>query len=122
MSAWMHVAGWVLVHFVWQGAVVAMAAALVLRLCRRQTASVRYVIACGAMIVMLLGVVTTAVFVEAPAANAEATRAPVRTTADGRVDVFLPIQINEAPSLRLCRTYSVSRCCFHGLSRPGYSA
>jgi bla regulator protein BlaR1 len=55
MIAWMHVAGWVLVHFVWQGAVVAMAAALVLHLCRRQTASVRYLIACSAIIVMLLG-------------------------------------------------------------------
>ena len=26
MNAWMHVAGWVLVHFVWQGAVVALVA------------------------------------------------------------------------------------------------
>ena len=53
MSAWTYVAGWVLVHFVWQGAVVALAAALTLRLCRRQAASVRYVIACGAMLTML---------------------------------------------------------------------
>ena len=98
MNAWMYVAGWVLVHFVWQGAVVATAAALVLHLCRRQTASVRYLIACGAMTVMLFGVVTTAALVKAPAANVEATRASVRTTADGRVDVFLPIQINEGPS------------------------
>src|SRR5688572_14575764 len=99
MNAWMHVAGWVLVHFVWEGAVVAIVAALILHLCRRQTASTRYLIACGAMIAMLFAVVMTAALVEAPAANLTATRASVRTTADGRVGVFLPIQINEAPSL-----------------------
>ena len=98
MNAWMYVAGWVLVHFVWQGAVVAIAAALILRLCRRQAASLRYLIACGAMGVMLLGVIATAALVEAPHANVQAARASARTTADGRVDVFLPIQINEAPS------------------------
>ena len=37
MNAWMHVAGWVLVHFVWQGAVIALVAALVLHLCRHQS-------------------------------------------------------------------------------------
>jgi uncharacterized protein (TIGR03435 family) len=98
MSAWMYVAGWVLVHFVWQGAMVAVVAALVLHLSRRQAASVRYRIACGAMIAMLLAVVTTAALVDPPAANVKDARASLRTTADGRVDVFLPIQINEAPS------------------------
>jgi uncharacterized protein (TIGR03435 family) len=98
MSASMHVAGWVLVHFFWQGAVVALVAALVLHLCRRESASVRYLIACGAMIAMLLGVVTTAALVEAPAADVKAARASVRTTAGGQVDAFLPIQINEGPS------------------------
>jgi uncharacterized protein (TIGR03435 family) len=98
MNAWMHVAGWALVHFIWQGTVVALVAALVLHLCRRRTASVRYLIACGAMVAMLFAVVMTAALVEAPSANLTATRASVRTTADGRVDVFLPIQINEAPS------------------------
>jgi bla regulator protein blaR1 len=98
MNAWMHVAGWVLVHFVWQGAVLAIVAALILRLCRRHAASLRYVMACGAMGVMLLGVIVTAALIEAPDANVQATRASVRTTADRRVDVFLPIQMNEAPS------------------------
>ena len=87
MNAWMHVAGWVLVHFVWQGAVVAIAAALVLHLCRRQAASVRYLIACGAMTVMLLGVVTTAALVEGAGCQvSRPTRASVRTTGDGRVE------------------------------------
>ena len=38
MNAWMYVAGWVLVHFVWQGAVVALVAGFVLHLCRGQAA------------------------------------------------------------------------------------
>ena len=98
MITWMHVAGWVLVHFVWQGAVVAAFAALALRLCRRQSASVRYVIACGAMIAMVLAVVMTAAAIEGTATNLEPTRASVRTTPDGRVDVFLPIAMSDAYS------------------------
>ena len=64
MNAWMHVAGWVLVHFVWQGAVIAIVAALVLHLCRHRSASMRYLVACGAMIAMLLGVTLTAALVD----------------------------------------------------------
>lgn len=97
MNAWMHVAGWVLVHFVWQGTVVAFVAALILRLCRRRAASLRYVMACGAMGAMLLGVMATAALVEPPA-HARVTRETARTATDGRVDVFLPIQRHEALS------------------------
>ncbi len=96
MNTWMHIAGWVLVHFVWQGAMVAVATAMVLRLCRRQPASVRYAIACGSMVAMLSGAAVTAALVEAPAVKVETTRASVRTTPDGRVDVLLPIQISDA--------------------------
>ena len=97
MNAWMYVAGWILVHFAWQGAVLAVAAAVVFRLCRRQSASVRYAIACGAMAAMLSGVVTTAALIQAPAANVETTRTPERTAPNNRVGVLLPIQINDAP-------------------------
>ncbi len=45
--------GWTLLHFVWQGALVALLLALALYLLRRQTAQVRYVVACGAMLLML---------------------------------------------------------------------
>lgn len=99
MNAWMHMAGWTLVHFVWQGAVVALAAGVVLRLARRHSSSVRYAIACGAMATMLLGVITTAVLIDAPMADSvKETSASVRTGRDGNPDVFLPIQISDAPS------------------------
>ncbi len=98
MNAWMHVAGWVLVHFVWQGAVVALAAALVLHLCRRQTASVRYLIACGAMTVMLLGVGITAALVERPGAGREPPSVSLQTRLNGRSEVLLPINITDGPT------------------------
>ena len=99
MNAWMHVAGWVLVHFVWQGAAVALAGALVLRVCERHAASLRYGIACGAMATMLLGVVTTAVLIDAPTTDAvKDTKTSVGTTPDGRVGVFLAIPISDASS------------------------
>jgi uncharacterized protein (TIGR03435 family) len=98
MNAWMHVAGWVLVHFVWQGAVLAVAAAVVLRRCRRQSASVRYAIACGAMTAMLVSTGITAALIEAPAAAVESTSVSARTTPNDRSGVLLPIRVNDAPS------------------------
>ena len=94
MNAWMYIAGWVLVHFVWQGALIAAAAALILKLCRHQSASLRYVIACGAMAAMLGGVVVTATFIDAPTTDVSATpTSPVPAAPAGRTDTLLPIHI-----------------------------
>ena len=41
--------GWVLLHFVWQGAIVAAVAAGGLHLLRRPSANARYLLACGAL-------------------------------------------------------------------------
>jgi uncharacterized protein (TIGR03435 family) len=91
MSDWMYFVGWILVHFVWQGTVVAFAAALALHVCRHQQASTRYLIACGAMVAMLLCATLTAALVEAPAASIAGAPVPVATSANGSVDVLLPI-------------------------------
>jgi uncharacterized protein (TIGR03435 family) len=98
MNTWTYVAGWVLVHFVWQGVAIAIAAACALRLCRNQSASARYAIACGAMAAMLLAAVITGALVDAPAVSAETAGVASRTTAKSTIDVLLPIQIQEAPS------------------------
>lgn len=45
--------GWALVHFIWQGAVVAILYAGVAVLLRRRAANVRYSVACAAMLLML---------------------------------------------------------------------
>ena len=51
--------GWVLVHFVWQGAAAALLLAGALRLLRRASANMRYVVCCGALAAMAAGPVVT---------------------------------------------------------------
>ena len=46
--------GWALLHFVWQGALVALAVAVALRSLRRASASVRYAVSAGALFAMML--------------------------------------------------------------------
>jgi len=54
MSAAIHVAGWTLVHFAWQGALVGLAAAFALRLLRHSAPQARYVVACLALAAMFV--------------------------------------------------------------------
>ena len=53
-------AGWTLLHFVWQGAAIAVAVAAVLRLLERRSANTRYLVACAGLIAMLAAPVATA--------------------------------------------------------------
>jgi uncharacterized protein (TIGR03435 family) len=68
MTSWVDVAGWTLVHFVWQGAGIALLAALGLRLLRSRRPQVRYLTACGALAAMLAAPIVTA-FVMASASR-----------------------------------------------------
>ena len=61
MTSWIDVAGWTLLHFVWQGSVIALTAALALRALRSCRADVRYGVACVALAAMLAAPVVTAV-------------------------------------------------------------
>ena len=61
MSPWIDVAGWTLVHFVWEGAVIAAIAAILLRALRDRSPQSRYAVACGALLVMLAAPAVTAV-------------------------------------------------------------
>src|SRR5258708_17823758 len=56
----MHSLGWTLLHFLWQGTAVAALAAVLMTLCRR--ASARYVLAVGALALMLAAPVATFFF------------------------------------------------------------
>jgi beta-lactamase regulating signal transducer with metallopeptidase domain len=60
MSPWTHVVGWTLIHFVWQGAALAVTAAVALRLCRHRSPNTRYVIACAVLAAMLASPVISA--------------------------------------------------------------
>lgn len=88
--------GWALLHLLWQGAVVAAILAATLALLERRSANVRYVVSCGALALLLVLGVATAVREYEP---------PVRTTSsqlvavDGRQAESLPYTITEiAPS------------------------
>ena len=61
MNPWIEVTGWTLIHFVWQGTLLALATAAALGLCRRSAAEVRYAIACLGLTAMLATVGATAV-------------------------------------------------------------
>ncbi len=73
--------GWMLVHFLWQAAVVAMLLAVFLRLLRRSSANVRYLTACAAIVLMVLLPIVTMQFIEVPGPAAEAGPEPEPYTA-----------------------------------------
>lgn len=80
MNPWIQVTGWTLIHFVWQGALIAVLTAMVLRLCRRRSAETRYAVACGSLAAMLVSAGVTAAAVWPPGATfsgANAVAAPV---------------------------------------------
>ncbi len=66
MTHWIQVGGWTLIHFAWQGTVLTLAAAGMLRLCRSQSANTRYTIGCIALAAMLVAPVITACVLWSP--------------------------------------------------------
>ena len=56
----LNVAGWTLLHFVWQGAAIAAATGALLRLMERRSPNTRYAIACAGLIAMLAAPAGTA--------------------------------------------------------------
>jgi beta-lactamase regulating signal transducer with metallopeptidase domain len=68
VNDWLYTIGWALVHFVWQGALIALATAAVLALCRRSGAGTRYAVACVGLAALLAAPIWTAVSFRSPAA------------------------------------------------------
>jgi beta-lactamase regulating signal transducer with metallopeptidase domain len=60
MNSVMHIAGWTLIHFIWQGMVIGFSVATLLRLTERRSPNVRYLIACAGLIAMLTAPLGTA--------------------------------------------------------------
>ena len=67
MQAWMLVTGWTLIHFVWQGGLLAVATAAGLRLCRRRSSTTRYAVACLGLTAMLAAPAVTSAVLWEPA-------------------------------------------------------
>src|SRR5260370_19279215 len=82
----MHSLGWTLLHFLWQGTAVAALAAVLMTLCRR--ASARYVLAVGALALMLAAPVATFSILTSSDSASLALRSPAEPrTATGSVAV-----------------------------------
>lgn len=64
--------GWMLVHFLWQAIAVAILLAVLLKLLRRASANLRYVVACGTLALMVATPLVTMQFVDVPGPAAEA--------------------------------------------------
>jgi uncharacterized protein (TIGR03435 family) len=60
MNAWVEVAGWTLIHFVWQGALIGLGTAAALRLLRDRSPHARYALACTGLTLMLASPIVTA--------------------------------------------------------------
>lgn len=61
---WNQTAGWVLLHFLWQGTSIGLLLFSVLSLLPRRSAQVRYVAACAALVLMLLAPLSTLIGIE----------------------------------------------------------
>jgi len=68
--------GWTLLHFIWQAAVVALLVAILLKVLRKSTANLRYIIACMALALIVLLPVITIQWVPVLAPNIAARIAP----------------------------------------------
>jgi beta-lactamase regulating signal transducer with metallopeptidase domain len=62
MNAWMQITGWTLIHFVWQGGLLALVTAAGLARCRSRSSATRYAIACAGLTAMLMTPIVTAAF------------------------------------------------------------
>jgi beta-lactamase regulating signal transducer with metallopeptidase domain len=80
MAPWIDVAGWTLLHFIWQGTAIGMVAAIGFRLLRAAAPHVRYALASAAMVAMLIAPVATAT--RLAASVPVAVKAPVSTSAN----------------------------------------
>ncbi len=97
--------GWALLHFIWQGALIAVLTANIMSLLRRRAAEVRYLVGCGAMLMMLASPIVTTMIIAAstpgkPALTSKASRQSV-ATGDGMT--VLPEAASSATSSDLWR-------------------
>ena len=63
LNAWIYTIGWALIHFVWQGGLIALATAAALASCRHRSPETRYAIACAGLVAMLAAPAITAAVV-----------------------------------------------------------
>src|SRR5262249_54389063 len=92
-----HALGWALVHFLWQGAALAVLLSLALALTRPQAARIRYALSLLTLGAMLFAPITTALRLYAPAAQT-ADRSP-RAAAERLQPPTVPSRHVPAPAI-----------------------
>jgi len=94
-----HKLGWTLVHLLWQGAAVALLLGIVLRLLRKSSANLRYVVACSALVLVVILPVVTIRLVAAPPSYAllEVESAPL-LPAMGEAMKIVPVNLEAIES------------------------
>ena len=60
MTPFFEIAGWTLIHFVWQGTAIGLATAVALKLAAHRSPNVRYVVACTGLALMVAAPIATA--------------------------------------------------------------
>lgn len=80
--------GWTLVHFVWQGALVALLVAAVLAALRRHSANARYVAGCAGLLLMVVAAGVTVLIVGSPADKLTVAAATVGAAGDAGATAF----------------------------------
>ena len=86
------VAGWTLVHFIWQGSAIALAAGAALRLLARRSASARYLAASAALVAMMAAPIATANLIWPSTPAAEVTVEPsIATMLTGAFEAVGPM-------------------------------
>ncbi|MCF7954701.1 MAG: BspA family leucine-rich repeat surface protein [Phycisphaerae bacterium] len=90
--------GWVLVHFVWQAAMVALALAILLKLLRKFSANLRYIVTCLALVtvVLLPAITMTLIGVDEPYSQPEAA---VALAPEPVAFVSMPVEVESPASL-----------------------
>lgn len=91
--------GWMLLHSLWQGAVVAAVAVMVLRGLRRRSASARYAAACGAIVCMIVWPAATLRSIDGPTPRQQDKVADIETAATASLiphDSSTAVAIEEA--------------------------
>jgi uncharacterized protein (TIGR03435 family) len=107
MNLWIDVAGWTLVHFVWQGAAVATAAFVLLTLLRDRAPQTRYAVACIALVAMVAApLVSVAVLSRAVAADQ--SQAAASTPAAAALDRGDPVPAGLSNLLNLSMARGLS--------------
>jgi|SoiMethySBSTD1v2_1073268.scaffolds.fasta_scaffold00131_62 uncharacterized protein (TIGR03435 family) len=117
MNPWIDVAGWTLVHFLWQGAGIAAIAFVVLVLLRDRSPQTRYAVACAALIAMLAApLVTVGVLSRSRAITAPAAALPVPIPAGADAGA-IPDGRSIITNLIMARSLSAVEAAASGLPR-----